>query len=98
VLLERLGDRGARDALASLDALYPQESGASVLAEVIERLVERELYLPAWRDAALRRRILHLCCTVPIALPHFFIAAMDALGEVVAPYPDRRPREPAEWA
>ncbi|GMU62997.1 MAG: hypothetical protein AMXMBFR34_47600 [Myxococcaceae bacterium] len=37
VLLCRLGDAGAIDALRSLDELYPQPS-ASVLAEVIERL------------------------------------------------------------
>jgi len=38
VLLERLDDRGAVEACASLDALYPQEGGGSVLSEVIERL------------------------------------------------------------
>ncbi len=37
VLLERLGDR-ATAALGSLDTLYPQQSGASVRAEVIDRL------------------------------------------------------------
>jgi hypothetical protein len=38
VLFERLGEEGTREALRSLDALYPQPSGASVLAEVVERL------------------------------------------------------------
>jgi hypothetical protein len=38
VLLERLGEQGARAALRSLDELYPQLNGASVLAEVVERL------------------------------------------------------------
>ncbi len=38
VLLERLGEEGARRALQSLDETYPQPNGASVLAEVIERL------------------------------------------------------------
>jgi hypothetical protein len=38
VLFERLGEKGVRDALRSLDELYPQPSGSSVLAEVIERL------------------------------------------------------------
>jgi len=38
VLFERLGEEGARIALQSLDELYPQPNGASVLAEVIERL------------------------------------------------------------
>ncbi|HEX3532240.1 MAG TPA: hypothetical protein VH988_34700 [Thermoanaerobaculia bacterium] len=38
VLFERLGEEGVREALRTLDALYPQPSGASVLAEVVERL------------------------------------------------------------
>jgi hypothetical protein len=38
VLFERLGEAGVRRALASLDGLYPQPGGASVLAEVAERL------------------------------------------------------------
>lgn len=38
VLLERLGDLGAVSALLNLDELYHQPSGASVLAEVVERL------------------------------------------------------------
>ncbi|HYG61420.1 MAG TPA: hypothetical protein VEL74_02460 [Thermoanaerobaculia bacterium] len=38
VLLERLGEVGAVKALQPLDEIYPQASGASVLAEVIERL------------------------------------------------------------
>jgi len=38
VLFERLGVDGVRAALAGLDALYPQPNGASVLAEVVERL------------------------------------------------------------
>jgi hypothetical protein len=38
VLLERLGEDGVREALGSIDETYPQPGGASVLAEVIERL------------------------------------------------------------
>ena len=38
VLFERLGEEGAVKALQPLDEIYPQPSGASVLAEVIERL------------------------------------------------------------
>ncbi len=38
VLLERLGDLAAREAFVSFDELYRQESGASPLAEVAERL------------------------------------------------------------
>ncbi|HVF59178.1 MAG TPA: hypothetical protein VNJ70_05135 [Thermoanaerobaculia bacterium] len=63
VLLERLGEEGARRALQSLDETYPQPNGASVLAEVIERLgaaqpldaaqIDLETYRglnPAWSD------------------------------------------------
>ena len=38
VLLERLGEPGAREAMATMDEIYRQPSGASVLAEVSERL------------------------------------------------------------
>ncbi len=38
VLFERLGAEGTRRALRDLDELYPQPNGASVLAEVVERL------------------------------------------------------------
>ena len=38
VLFERLGEEGVREALRKLDELYPQPSGSSVLAEVVERL------------------------------------------------------------
>lgn len=38
VLFERLGEAGTRRAMASLDDLYPQPTGTSVLSEVVERL------------------------------------------------------------
>jgi len=38
VLLERLGDPAAREAFGPFDEIYRQETGASPLAEVIERL------------------------------------------------------------
>jgi hypothetical protein len=38
VLFERLGEAGVRTALERMDAIYPQPGGASVLAEVVERL------------------------------------------------------------
>lgn len=38
VLFERLGEEGVRSALRPLDEIYPQANGASVLAEVVERL------------------------------------------------------------
>ena len=47
VLLERLGNAGAVEALGSLDELYPQESGASPLVEVVERLASAEPTLAA---------------------------------------------------
>jgi hypothetical protein len=40
VLLDRLGASRVREALSELDAIYPQSTGASVLAEAIERLGE----------------------------------------------------------
>jgi len=38
VLFERLGDTAAREAFVSFDELYRQETGASPLAEVVQRL------------------------------------------------------------
>ncbi len=67
-----------------------------VLAQILDRgdLDDwRELYRLAAQDAMLRRRILHVCTTVPIGMPHVFIAAMGALGEVVDPYPELPRRE-----
>jgi hypothetical protein len=66
-----------------------------VLAQLLDRgelEVWRELYRlasgPGEDAAALRRRILRLCRTVPLSFPHLFIAAMGALGAPVEPYPD----------
>jgi hypothetical protein len=42
VLLERLGDSGATAAFRSFDDLYAQETGASPLVEVVERLAAAE--------------------------------------------------------
>jgi hypothetical protein len=42
VLLERLREEGATQGLLELDALYPQDSGGSVLVEVVERLSAAE--------------------------------------------------------
>lgn len=42
VLFERLGEPGVAGAMATLDALYVQNSGASVLAEVVLRLAEAQ--------------------------------------------------------
>jgi len=51
----------------------------------------RALYRLARDDADLRRRMLKIVLTVPIALPHFWLAALASLGEPVdfdAPLPD----------
>lgn len=42
VLLDRLGDERAVEALRELDGLYEQENGASVLVEVVDRLARAE--------------------------------------------------------
>jgi hypothetical protein len=67
--------------------------------EVLAQILDRG-ELEAWREiyrlasgsdeqaAALRRRIVHLCRTVPLAFPHLFLAAVGALGEKLEPYPE----------
>lgn len=66
-----------------------------VLAQILDRgelWAWRELYRLAGRPgeegAALRRRIVTLCKTVPIGFPHLFLAAMGSLGEKIEPYPE----------
>jgi hypothetical protein len=70
--------------------------------EVLAQLLDRG-EIEAWRElyrmasgsgeeaAALRRRILHLCQTVPLSFPHLFIAAMGALEGPIEPYPSVPP-------
>ena len=65
-----------------------------VLAQVLDRgeLTDwRELYRLAQADAPLRARIWRLVLTVPLPLPHFWLAALASLGDPVdfdAPVPD----------
>ena len=66
-----------------------------VLAQSLDRgdLADwRELYRLAARPgpegAELRRRIVHICRTVPLSFPHLFLAAMGGLGEKLDPYPE----------
>jgi len=65
-----------------------------VLAQILDRgeLADwRELYRLAHADAQLRARIRRLVLTVPLPLPHFWLAALASLGEPVdfdAPVPD----------
>ena len=66
-----------------------------VLAQILDRgEIEawREIYRLATGSepsaVALRKRIIHICRTVPIGFPHFFLAAMGSLGEPLDPYPE----------
>ena len=65
-----------------------------VLAQVLDRgeLADwRELYRLAHANAQLRARIRQLVLTVPLPVPHFWLAALASLGDPVdfdAPVPD----------
>lgn len=65
-----------------------------VLAQLLDRgetAAWRELYRLALADVDLRGRIHRLVLTVPVALPHFWLAALAGLGETIdfgAPVPD----------
>jgi hypothetical protein len=65
-----------------------------VLAQILDRgeLADwRELYRLARADAHLRARIRRLVRTVPLPLPHFWLAALASLGDPVdfdTPVPD----------
>jgi len=65
-----------------------------ILAQVLDRgeLADwRELYRLAHANAQLRARIQRLVLTVPVPLPHFWLAALASLGDPVdftAPVPD----------
>lgn len=88
--------------LSSSRALWNRTGLALDSDEVLAQILDRG-ELEAWRElyrlasgpsdeaARLRRRILHLCKTVPLSFPHLFIAAMAALGERVEPYPSVPP-------
>lgn len=88
----------SRSDLATSSALWNRSRLALESDEVLAQILDRG-ELAAWRElyrlaagtgedaAALRRRILRLCSTVPLAFPHLFIAAMGALGEPTEPYP-----------
>lgn len=57
-----------------------------VLAQLLDRgelAAWRALYRLAREDAALRRRITHLVLTVPLPMPHLWLAALKGLGEPV---------------
>jgi hypothetical protein len=83
-------------------ALWNRSAFALDSDEVLAQLLDRG-EVEAWRElyrlasgtgeeaAVLRRRILHLCQTVPLSFPHLFIAAMEALAGPVEPYPSVPP-------
>lgn len=57
-----------------------------VLAQILDRgemPAWRALYRLAATDATLRARIKHIVLTVPLPLPHFWLAALASLGEEV---------------
>ncbi len=85
--------------LASSRALWNRSrldlESDEVLAQILDRgelAAWREIYRlaaqPGEAAARLRRRIVRLCQTVPIAFPHLFLAAMGSLGEELEPYPE----------
>ena len=56
------------------------------LAQVLDRgsMADwRALHALARVDQSLRRRIVHVVARAPMYLPHFWLAAMESLGEVV---------------
>ncbi len=85
--------------LAASQALWNRSRPALESDEVLAQILDRG-ELEAWREiyrlatgpgeeaTALRRRILHLCRTVPLSFPHLFLAALGALGEDLEPYPE----------
>jgi hypothetical protein len=57
-----------------------------VLAQILERgemASWRELYRLAKQDGQLRARIKRIVYSVPLPLPHFWLAALASLGEPV---------------
>jgi hypothetical protein len=64
------------------------------LAQLLDRgemAAWRELYKLARADAHLRGRIKQIALTVPLPLPHFWLAALESLGESIdwdTPVPD----------
>lgn len=79
-----------QDALARSRALWNRRGlelrSDEVLAQILDRgemAAWRELYALAREDAELRRRICRVAVSVPLPLPHFWLAAMASLGEAV---------------
>ncbi len=91
------------DVLARSGALWNRDRfdlrSDEMLAQILDRgaLQDwRALYALAGEDAGLRRRIARLARTVPMYLPHFWLAAMHALDadvliETCEPSPETGP-------
>ena len=89
-------------ALARSRALWNRTDADLSSDEVLAQLLDRG-ELAAWREIyrlaagpgpeaqALRRRILRLVTTVPVAFPHFWLAALRGLGENVDGLPEPPP-------
>ena len=83
---------GRSRALWNRDALDLRSD--EVLAQLLDRgevAAWRDLYRMARADAELRARIHRIVLTVPVTLPHFWLAALGSLGQAVdysAPVPD----------
>ena len=83
---------GRSRALWNRDALDLRSD--EVLAQILDRgevQAWRDLYRIARADGELRARIHRIVLTLPVALPHFWLAALGSLGHSVdfsAPVPD----------
>ena len=78
------------DALSNSRALWNRVAldlgSDEVLAQILDRgemSAWRELYRRARHDSELRRRMLRILHTVPVPLPHFWLAALASLGDEV---------------
>lgn len=76
------------DVLARSPALWNRDRLDLRSDEILAQLLDwgtlddwRALYSLARDDAALRARILRLAGSVPMYVPHFWLAAMRSLGE-----------------
>lgn len=87
-----------KDMLETSRALWNRSGLVLESDEVLAQLLDRgqmsdwrALYCMAKADVRLRSRIQRIILTVPLSLPHFWLAALASLGEPVdwyAPVPD----------
>jgi hypothetical protein len=79
-----------REVIAESRALWNRNTADLSSDEVLAQLLDRgsiadwrALYRLAGRDQDLRQRIKRLVVVVPLPFPHFWLAALAALGETV---------------